>query len=138
MNSVLTNATFLALLVAVCTYIYQKWTRPVIRKKTRNGIKKFRKKIWFGWPLITGALAWVLIFGYQQFYRSDAKQIKLIPSNFGIINESNPSSVSNVSNVSNPSNVSNDFGLNGLNSNGINIPFDFDDNDLPSVFIPVV
>ena len=142
MNSVLTNATFLALLIAVCVYVYQKWSTPTIKRRSRSGrIKTFRKKIWFGWPLIAGAVTWLLIFCYQQFYRNDAKPMKLI---------SDVSDVSNVSNVSgnsaigveNNNNNNNNMTSKGLDNighmNGIHIPFDLDDEYLPSVFIPSV
>jgi hypothetical protein len=147
MNSVLTNATFLALLIAVCVYVYQKWSAPTIKRRSRSGrIKTFREKIWLGWPIITGAVAWLLIFCYQQFYRDDAKPMKLISDVSNVSNVLDNGGIgienNNNTNINTNTNTNTNMTGKGLDNighmNGIHIPFDLDDEYLPSVFIPSV
>lgn len=157
MNNILTNATILALLVSVATYLYQRWTAPIVKKRTRSGRKKkVRKKVWWGWPLITGTFTWVIIYCYQQFYRSDSKNASSAINEFiekGGITTNSGGLMQATNDVSN---LGSD-GMNGMNggdsspsagsvgsdgfravNNGLNIPGHIDDDVLPSVFVPAV
>lgn len=160
MNNILTNATILALLVSVATYLYQRWTTPIVKKRTRSGRKKkVRKKVWWGWPLITGTFTWVIIYCYQQFYRSDSKSMLEDKNASSMMNEfiekggitTNSGGLMQATN--DVSNLGSD-GMDGMNgrdsspsagsdgfravNNGLNIPGHIDDDVLPSVFVPAV
>ena len=99
------------------------------------------------WPSIIGVIVWVGIYSYQQFYRDDAKTISLsAPSNVQqLLEESKTTLFDGNGNGNNNGNGNGniDGNVDGniieptsrMVSKGLHIPLNFDDDDLPSVFL---
>jgi hypothetical protein len=146
MNNILTNATIIALLVGVCVFIFNKYINSKTQKHSKSKHSKHSKskhskqtkyikktkletlKI----PLLIATIVWIGVYCYQQFYRDDAKQIVLIDSKSNLDNLDNLDNLGNLGNLGNLDNIEDKT---RMISKGLNIPFDFNDDDLPSVFL---
>jgi hypothetical protein len=146
MNNILTNATILALLSAISVYFFQKWSSTNNLKRKKNKKNKLSEKFqMLIWPTIVGILVWVGIYSYQQFYRDDAKSISLAAPS--LLEESKTTGTRTGSGTGTGigtgtgtgTGIDKDINIveptSRMVSKGLNIPLNFDDDDLPSVFL---
>jgi hypothetical protein len=140
MNNILTNATILALLSAISVYFFQKWSSTNNLKRKKNKKNKLSERFqMLIWPTIVGIIVWVGIYSYQQFYRDDAKSISLTAPS--LLEDSKTTGIGTGIETGTGTGTGIDKDINIVEptsrmvSKGLNIPLNFDDDDLPSVFL---
>jgi hypothetical protein len=153
MKNILTNPVFIALIAAILTFLFLKWKSPVLIKRRRNGKKvKVKKKVNIMIPIVVGTLAWVGVYGFQEFNKdkdgagigsgvgsgSDVKDVVNQGGGGGGSGGSdNNANASNLGENVNAGKSSSEHSFRMMGA-GISIPNNISENNLPDVFIKTI